>query len=50
MERPTIALSGVGLAHSELEMRYTILDTETTGLDPLQSTIIEIAIWTVEDG
>ena len=31
-------------------MKYTIIDTETTGLDPIRSTIIEIAIWTVEDG
>lgn len=50
MERSKVALSGAGLDHTELEMKYTILDTETTGLDPLQSTVIEIAIWTVEDG
>lgn len=31
-------------------MRYAVIDTETTGLTPLRSTILEIAIVTVEDG
>ena len=31
-------------------MRFTVIDTETTGLAPLRSTILEIAIVTVEDG
>ena len=31
-------------------MRFTVIDTETTGLVPLRSTILEIAIVTIEDG
>ena len=50
MGRPPFALPGHGLANSEDAMRYAVIDTETTGLDPVRSTILEIAIAIVIDG
>jgi len=50
VERAALVVPVTGLADSEGRMKYAVIDTETTGLDPVRSTILEIAIAIVKDG
>jgi DNA polymerase III alpha subunit (gram-positive type) len=50
VERPEVPLPVAGVADSEVEMRFAIMDTETTGLDPEKSAILEICIVVLEGG
>jgi len=50
VERPEVPIPVARVADSEVEVRFAILDTETTGLDPERSAILEICIVVVEGG
>ena len=50
MERETFPLSVAWMDNQEKNMRYAVVDTETTGLVPSRSAILEIAILIFEDG
>jgi len=50
VERETFPLSVAWMDNQEKHMRYAVVDTETTGLVPSRSAILEIAILIFEDG